>query len=463
MSKRSSEEDEEGSPTTTSSPKILKRPETQEELMGDFREWIREQDPLEAVRLLSGDLRVEEGDDPNTLVFLLQEDIRVILLKTFFLEQLDTLAMLDAATYRYQVQGRWYGLGLINFFKDDLFWKTLWERDFADQRQEIGDRIPSWIRSNLQPGALKWRRYWIWTFFFRRTLCKMVISQINQREGIHHYDMVTRSDRAILDIHTRTQLDIWDLQSVVRPGLVDYFRGFEDDDSVGHGVRVRYGLPIVCGSMLRYFFMTNGKTDQELKSPNFVRLWTGTEHIEIPDRNLDDADVNRRLWVFPEFVTLHNVRPSRPEAAIWFAKWYWQTALSIHGEQQVMNAPRTLEFDEEVVANRSRARFRETLWFYYFEFRYRKYNGHLPRRASDFVGNIHRRIEASAHLKQLPQLPHTEDARSEKLFLGDRVDKVECNVCGRDSPHKCKHCKKAHYCSKTCQRKHWHQHKHKCV
>jgi hypothetical protein len=454
MSKRSSEEDDEGS--STSSPlKILKRPRTQEELMHDFQEWVRTHNQLRSVRLLSGDLRMKEGDDPTALVFELQRDLRQRLLRSFFLEQLDTLAMLDAATYRYLVDDRWYGLGLIDLLKDDHFWKSLWKRDFADQRQEIGDRVPSWIINNLDQGALQWRRYWVWTFFFRRTLCKMVVSQLNQREGRQHYAMITRSDRAIMDTQTGTQLDIWDLQSVVRPGLDSYFQGLADGN-------VRHGIPLVCGSMLRYLFMTNGKTDVELRSFDFVRLWTGTEHLEIPVMDLRDTDVNRELWVFPEFVTLTNVRPSRSVAAIWFAKWYWQTTLAVHGERRIQAAVRTDAFFQERADNRSRARLREALWFYYFEFRYRKFPGVIRRTPADFVGRLHRRIEASANLKQLPALPHTEDEDFEKLFLGNKIDRVGCRTCGEAASQRCKRCKKAHYCSKTCQKKHWHRHRLDC-
>ena len=432
------------------SPPKRVTPLTPEQLMADFMEWAeneRRAGRLMDVRLYSGQ---RPPGEPNVVLFALQEDLRARILGRFFLERLDTLSMLEAATYRYQYQGRWYGLGLINYLKDDLFWKFLWKRDFADQRQDVGDRIPSWIVHNHPLGSLQWRAYWIWTFFFRRTLCKMVISQLNQRnrmEGIPTtYRMAIRSDRDVEMLnefgHVVNRKSIWDLQRVVRRGLEDYF------DALNRG-GVKHGLPIVCGAMLRYFLFTNGMSSDELKSSDFLSKWAYLENVDIP---IYIYMKNPTLWTFEGFDLPTNV-DNRPSRALTYATWYWETTLAIHANRPLTDNLETRL--EEESANRSRKREREVRWYYYFNFpnRFR-----IRTEFSDFRGTDLARLNASGVLRKLPPIPHTTDQDSTKIFLGEPIPlekTIECNTCGAHrAPFRCRDCRRAYYCSKKCHKTH---------
>jgi hypothetical protein len=39
---------------------------------------------------------------------------------------------------------------------------------------------------------------------------------------------------------------------------------------------------------------------------------------------------------------------------------------------------------------------------------------------------------------------------------------IGCASCGKHSGYRCKRCRRVHYCSRGCQKKHWCHHKHKC-
>lgn len=42
------------------------------------------------------------------------------------------------------------------------------------------------------------------------------------------------------------------------------------------------------------------------------------------------------------------------------------------------------------------------------------------------------------------------------------TDKATCSQCGRSAIQRCSRCKKAWYCSRSCQVTHWSQHKDEC-
>ena len=432
------------------SPPKRMTPYTQEEYKRELDEWVRSeksQGRLRDVVLYSGDANPR---GQGALVFPLQKDLRERILKRFFLEKLDTLSMLDAATHRYQVEGdpNWYGLGLIDYLKDDEFWKTLWKRDFTDQLQDIGDRIPSWIRSN-HPN-LQWRAYWIWTFFFRRTLCKMVISQLNQRNKTENiptiYRMASRSDQDVDMLnefgHVVRRKSIWDLQYVIRRDLRrDPSREMGDYFGALRRGNVRHGLPMVCGAMLRYFLLTNGRTEEYLRSKTFADKWSGSESVAIPQEFNARDSMQRDLWTFSGFTRPSNVN-NRASTALVYASWYWQTTLAVHTPRQ--RALRPLSRLERDALHRSKKREREVRWVYYFKIPIRN-----PRRETDeFAGNPQRRIDMSHELRQLPLSPHTIDQDSTKIFLGEPIG---CHACGRSrAPFRCKRYIRVHYCSKKC-------------
>jgi hypothetical protein len=388
-----------------------------------------------------------------------------------------------------------YVLSLLQ--REDL-WKLLWFREFPDQVADIGHvmvpesdvnrrlvfgtipRPPKWIQDvplertfverqlglpAPDPGPLgaepyvAWRKYWLWTHFFRRTLMRGIVTRMNSlvdrairrarrdiapifkggpvsrftfalvgpndQEGSQHSDVkITTPSGGVFIWDIWALIPLLDTVNVQDDWTVDFLRRFiPDEDRVGRftpwGI---VGMPIVAA---RFFLKFYGNTINN--TPVLVRVLSILRHSDfsvLMTNQTRDATIQQR-----------------EQLASVFLNWYILTTFEWRGEESPLTDvlpetefPRLYHNLRAIVNDHSQANISH-VWFQRLQVllnapRVRPREMYLPSDKSRVLD---------------------PNVFTNKIFLGDKL----CANCNKDASHQCKRCKAVTYCGKNCQKTHW--------
>ncbi len=387
------------------------------------------------------------------------------------------------------------------------FWRARWLSDFEDQVSDIGPELPSWIvdvrhpkvdqlssemkrlhqslnKTSVWPGDrddtmallafledernkylgspyVAWKKYWLWTYFFRRTLTRGIVNLINTK--------LTDSNRAAGDVGTYivklvdgrdslisiqggkddlvTVYDVWSLIFLFdhwnKSWTDRHFAFYLPKNPPPIGMRPNdFGLPFACALIiLKISPLPLNLNDMWFLNRVFPSRQSGFA-MAMTTRNLQ-ADSNERDALAQRYLD-----------------WYlYKTLEAIYTDPKV---------DKEESSKFMLVRYTGK------EAAIRKFENLFEFPGQDRGNPVVHWLEGLRIILNEPRVglnprygqTTSPDEQSNKIFLGAVLTTIQptCLKCGVEASRQCKRCKSALYCGKECQVTHWSkEHKDLCI
>lgn len=353
----------------------------------------------------------------------------------------------------------------------DEFWKRRWIHDFPDHAREIGSQLPSWCIQNNgdgidiygekrpvwdQGGFLPWKKYWIWTWFFRRTLMRIfaelftmrakeshVNTSVFLRQPTYTFTLKPRSsNEMIVSRQGSDQVFVLTMRQLV--SLSEQYRGNRNlwgNLSLKARLEAAVSNPGPPVSLpLAAMFISNNIINED----QFISVPVGVGRLNAVQRYTTALQTN----------SLQADRLSRDLLASNYLKWYVFEVLSNNFPLRPDEEPGEREDTDLVKLIKQRMPIIIDRFFEIFD---------SPGQAKGPPFMWHTELSSLLNAPRISGIitlgDPEADANRGKIFLGQEI----CSNCGLDAEKRCKQCKSKYYCSKECIRADWKNHKAECT
>ena len=380
----------------------------------------------------------------------------------YMLQFVSTLGIMDAATVSKPF--------VTKLLYTNEFWEGRWRIDFPDHFRELGPSIPNWCNRDtgdgidIFPGGrprwdtgdyIPWKKYWLWTWFFRRSLTRIFAEIFTQKAQ-------------------QTMRRTWwqkAQQTMRRTWWQSPYTFVLKSRSSNKVVVSRAGAAeIFVLTMRQLVILSEGYRDvtlwgnETLESRLRDAISNSGPYVSLPlaaafmSSNIIDQAGGEGLVTVPIGInrgapTRYSISMQRDDGGVTRAQrdFLTQTYLNWYVFKTIgRNHPiehEELEDNTSLILLIKQAM--PDLMFVY----------HIINNMPGQQGNprTHWFLELS-ELYNTPRVHNTiglgdleADANTGKIFLGDKV----CANCGKGASKQCKRCKAVHYCGKKCQEVHW--------
>lgn len=407
----------------------------------------------------------EARDLPESEIFKLVDERVPRDVSLRLLEFVSTLGILESATVSKSF--------ISKLIYTDEFWKRRWLIDFPDHAREIGSEIPNWCANDtgdgidLYPqkdpkwdgGFLPWKKYWIWTWFFRRSLTRIFAEKCSEKaqyaanrrtagflkQAPYTFVLKPRtSDQVIVSRQgsgetftlTMRQLDALTEQDYRRPqgwGNVTLKARLE---AVVPNPGPDVSLPLAAAFMSNTF-LPQGPDRGLIKIP--LGLSPG-ETYKVILQTTGEIETRTGIYLLAEI----------------YLKWYVYEVLQNNFPLRPDETAESVGRDDTDLVKLMKQRMPGITSRYF--------------NIWDILGQQRNpSVEWFTKLSSLLNAPRivgvigygNPEAKSNinKIFLGSKM----CSNCGADAMKRCSQCKSKYYCNKKCQKTHWAEHKSECI